>query len=382
MIDKGLGRAEVLVMRFAAAAHRQRERSGHTYRMLSRTQLLLTGCILVAAGALSHALAQQAPPVQQPRPTGKSSTSSARAAPSAKEEAANRGGDGAMRQRVEHLEEQMVDMQVTIGTLESLARPGGGGSSASSPSAARAAASSDADQVRIETLETQVRALTNQLEQMAEQLRQLSGRRSEAGGMAGTLAERDASIPPRGDMGGGYRQGGVASADPGRPVAGGFGSTTITPQQPGRDPIGNLITTDPEPARDQPGRGATAGNPKELYETAYGYLLQQDYGAAEVAFEEFLRANPNDRLAADAQYWLGESLYVQRRYKPAAQSFLKVVQTYPASAKVPNSLLKLAMTLEQLGQKDCALFTDLDSRANATPDIKSKARVVRQRVGC
>ncbi len=101
-----------------------------------------------------------------------------------------------------------------------------------------------------------------------------------------------------------------------------------------------------------------------------------------MAFEEFLRLFPGDRLAADAQYWLGESLYVQRRYKPAAQAFLKVIQSHQDSAKVPNSLLKLAMTLEQLGQKDCALFNEIDSRASAPPDIKSKARVVRQRVGC
>lgn len=171
---------------------------------------------------------------------------------------------------------------------------------------------------------------------------------------------------------------------------GGFGATTVNPSERETDPIGRLITTEPPaaappsaPSAPLPPAAAAAGNPKELYETAYGYLLQQDYGAAEVAFEEFLRRYGSDRLAADAQYWLGEALYVQRRYKPAGQAFLRVIEKYQASAKVPNSILKLAMSLEQLGQKDCALFTELETRhPTATADVKSKARSLKQRVGC
>jgi tol-pal system protein YbgF len=164
---------------------------------------------------------------------------------------------------------------------------------------------------------------------------------------------------------------------------------TVTPG-PERDPIGRMINNDADRSEQasaqqsfqQPSMSA-GGSAKELYETAYGYLLQQDYGAAEVSFEEFLQRYPSDRLAADAQYWLGETLYVQRRYKPAAQAFLKVMQSHQGSAKVPNSLLKLAMTLEQLGQKDCALFNELETRhPNAAADVKSRARLVRQRVGC
>ena len=90
-------------------------------------------------------------------------------------------------------------------------------------------------------------------------------------------------------------------------------------------------------------------NPKQLYETAYGYLLQRDYGAAEAAFDEFLRRHPNDPLAGNAQYWLGESLYVRGQYRAAAGAFLKGYQTYARSAKAPESLLKLAMSLQRLG---------------------------------
>lgn len=369
-------------------------RSGHQQRaqrtidhMWGRTQSRLLGGAIAAIVLLGWTpatsqqtqqppIGQQGQPSSQGRPATKSSPAPT-TRPAAKEESPqNRGGSEAqLRQRVEQLEEQLVDMQVALGTLESLARSPGAASVASSPP--RSGQIGDIDNARIDSLETQIRALTNQLEQLAEQVRQLAGRRTDASGSAGTLASRDAPRPESG----GPRQ--ADTADAGRVPPGGFGSTTVTPGSE-RDPIGRMISSQPE--RSAPGGGTAAssgGNPKELYETAYGYLLQQDYGAAEVAFEEFLRLFPQDRLAADAQYWLGESLYVQRRYKPAAQAFLKVVQNFQGSGKVPGSLLKLAMTLEQLGQKDCALFSELDSRhPNASADIKSKAKVVRQRVGC
>lgn len=317
--------------------------------------------------------AQGRPPARAPAATARPVDKETKAEPSQA-----RSGDAQLRQRIEQLEEQLVDMQVVIGTLESLARAPAQAGSAAPP--ARGFSSNDgADQGRIDSLETQIRALTSQLEQLSDQVRQLGGRRTDAGGSGG-LASRESPGPaPRSDTGG-FRQSGPAAG-----AEGSFGSVTVTPG-PDRDPIGRMITTDQDRS-DQPSSQqssmSTGGSAKELYETAYGYLLQQDYGAAEVAFEEFLQRHPTDRLAADAQYWLGETLYVQRRYKPAAQAFLKVMQNHQSSAKVPNSLLKLAMTLEQLGQKDCALFSELDSRhPNAAADVKSRAKLVRQRVGC
>ena len=348
----------------------------------------------VRTSQLAQIIVAQAQPQPQPqaRPPARTSTPPPAVRQPGKDEGAPQGrpaGEAQLRQRVEQLEEQLTEMQVVIGTLESLARSPG--TAASAAPVSRGAPASGADQGRIEDLETQVRALTNQLEQLSEQVRQLGARRTDAGS-AGALASRDAPAfrpdsgpPARAD--GRSWQSGPAPEAPRGGAEGNFGSVTVTPG-PERDPIGRLITREPGAGSDRVASATTdaaqvGGNPKELYETAYGYLLQQDYGSAEASFEEFLRLHPSDRLAADAQYWLGESLYVQRRYKPAGQAFLKVIQNHQASAKVPNSLLKLAMTLEQLGQKDCALFSELETRhPNATADVKNRARVVRQRVGC
>ena len=330
---------------------------------------LLGGALLLIAGWDVATAQQPAPwssdtparPASQPKAGAKAQP---KAAPKEREEAAPaRGSDTQLRQRVEQLEEQLADMQVTMGTLESLGKTGGA-TSASQPVRTGGISSGGVDQARIDSLETQIRALAAQVEQLSTQMRQAS-RRGEAPALepATSTAQR---------------------TEVARPAAGGFDTTVTT----GADPIGRILEpSTPGGAAAQPAAlpaaAQAAGSPKELYETAYGYLLQQDYGGAEVTFEEFLRRYPSDRQAADAQYWYGETLYVQRRYKPAAQSFLRVIDKHQASAKVPNSILKLAMTLEQLGQRDCALFSDLETRhPNAPADVKTKARALKQRVGC
>ncbi|MFM9941586.1 MAG: tol-pal system protein YbgF [Hyphomicrobiaceae bacterium] len=381
------------------------------YSGLRHRQLAKLAVTLVLVGVTAQANAQQAPwatePARPPAAAPPKAPPQTKAAPkatppaqkapaTAKEEGAappRPANEAQLRQRVEQLEEQLADMQVTIGTLESLGKTTGGPMPApGSGGPSRVPSGGGVDQARVDSLETQIRALTAQVEQLSEQLRQINQqRRSDGTGMQ--QPTREATGPgPRIDV---PPTRSPASAQPGEPRAAppGFGSTTVRPggERDGREPrdgdqIGRLI--DPDVPR-QPGSqplpptAAQAETPKELYETAYGYLLQQDYGAAEVAFEEFLRRYPSDRLTADAQYWLGETLFVQRRFKPAGQAFLRVIEAHKTSAKVPNSLLKLALALEQLGQKDCALFSELETRhPNAAADVKSKARALKQRIGC
>jgi len=278
------------------------------------------------------------------------------------------GTDAALKQRVEQLEEQLVDMQVIVGTLESLARGG--------TSAAPSATSSGADDVRIDGLETQVRALAAQLEQLTTQVRAL------------------AAQPRRADAAGAQPEPPGAEANEQKDTSR-FGSTTVTAGT--GDAIGGLIDRGPEP--NTPGPGALAAapadvtpgapadrqDPKHLYETAYGYLMQRDYGAAQTAFEKFLTHYPKDSLAGNAQYWLGEAHFVRGEYKAAAGAFLKGYQDYAGNARAVDSLLKLAMSLDRLGQKDaaCSSFAELTTRfPNAPENVKSRAKSERQRIGC
>lgn len=100
-----------------------------------------------------------------------------------------------------------------------------------------------------------------------------------------------------------------------------------------------------------------SASPKDEYDMAYGYVLHKDYSLAEQAFRDFLKKHPNEQLVPDANYWLGESLFQQQRYRDAAESFLNVSTRYEQSGKAPDALLRLGQSLAAMNQKEAACAT-------------------------
>jgi tol-pal system protein YbgF len=177
----------------------------------------------------------------------------------------------------------------------------------------------------------------------------------------------------------------------------------VAPAPPPKDEIDRVFAppktevppkSDPPPKAEPPPRDVAAKPPasvadneppQNLYAQAYGYLLQKDYGAAEQRFDAFLTRHPSHHLAGIAQYWLGETLFLRAKYKDAAAAFLKGYKDYAKSPKAPDSLLKLAMSLHRLGQKDaaCSSFRELQAKFPTPPaHVRSLAQSERQRSGC
>lgn len=338
--------------------------------MMQRIKFLTAAAttVLLAAAVLSRSDAQQPAPTSRPSAT-KQTTAAPAKTPAADHPApAAAGGEvAALRQRIEQLEEQLVDMQVTIGTLESLARGGAAGAGAARQPAGLP--NGGADMVRVEALENQVRTLGNMVEQMQQQLRQARGGQPAPGPQVAT-GPAAAPAPAPGAVPGFQTQVTPGASDP--------IDTIIRGGQPGAAPV-------PTAAPSLPQAGASDGSAKDLYATAYGLLLAQDYASAEAAFDEFLKRFPSDQLAGNAQYWLGETFYVRGNFKSAAAAFLKGYQTYSRSSKAADSLLKLAMSLDRLGQRDaaCQSFSELNTRyPNAPGAIRSRADNERRRLGC
>jgi tol-pal system protein YbgF len=127
------------------------------------------------------------------------------------------------------------------------------------------------------------------------------------------------------------------------------------------------------------------GGAQAQYDSAMAQLRRQDYPAAEQAFSQFLVNHPDDGLAGNAQYWLGETFYVRQIYDKAAVAFLQGYRDYPNSAKAPDSLLKLAMTLNLLGEKKeaCLTFDEFRKKfSNAQPTTVERANRERAQAGC
>ncbi len=288
----------------------------------------------------------------------------------------------------------------------------------------------DESAVRISQLEEQVRALTGQIEQLSFQMRELqdqirrmqedneyrfqqleggtpAGKRSDlapagsSGGAAPGLAQdgtplSEPLVAPNGGLAtlpadgsgdgswaqsGGYEDNGGLSGD--GPIdlsALANGLDNIPGTGDDLDPGPGLATDD-----DQIASVIGSGDPRTDYDQAYSLAVNGDYAGAERGFRTFLENYPDSELAANAQYWLGESLLSQQNYREAADAFLKTYTDHPGSDKSPDSLLKLGVSLRGLGESDaaCATFSELLNKyPNAAPAVLTQARDERSRAQC
>jgi tol-pal system protein YbgF len=135
-------------------------------------------------------------------------------------------------------------------------------------------------------------------------------------------------------------------------------SSVSAPPPPGGAAPGGALP--PPPPINPSGTGAMqatlppGNSPKDEFDLAYGYLQHKDYGPAADEFANFLRQYPSDRLAPEAQYWMGEALFQSQRYRDAAEAFLAVSTKYDTTARAPDALLRLGMSLAALGEKEAA----------------------------
>jgi tol-pal system protein YbgF len=300
-------------------------------------------------------------------------------------------------ERLSRVEQKLNDLQGLVGALQSFARlnpgalpPQDGGAGA--PGTEAPLSQSDLG-TRVTALETQIGALTAELEQINQRLNALS---------AAPAAQAPAPISPssplpdrQGDAGPPPDAAMAAMAT----TAGDAGDSDDTSKprwygpRPGEDPSA-LPPGAPQPLSPP---GAPDGQPQRLmaalpgddahslYERGYGALAQKDYAGAELAFRQLIESYPKDPLAADAQYWIGESFYRRGQYKAAADAFLQGYKKYKSGDKAPETLLKLGMSLAALGQKDaaCSTFGELKTKFPKAPEtVRDEMKAEQKKARC
>ena len=123
---------------------------------------------------------------------------------------------------------------------------------------------------------------------------------------------------------------------------------------------------------------------KKLYDRSAAALRSRRYGAAESGFKSFLRKHAAHDLASGAQFMLGETYYVQRNWRLAAQSYLKGYRKYPNGNRAGDTLLKLGMSLGKLGQKSqsCGAFEAVVSKYKTSGSAVLQAEKEMKRAKC
>jgi len=125
--------------------------------------------------------------------------------------------------------------------------------------------------------------------------------------------------------------------------------------------------------------------PVKQYEFATSFLKVGDYNTAERAFREFVNTNPEHKLAGSAQYWYAETFRIRQLYTDAASAYLEGYQKYPKSEKAPINLLKLGVSLVQIGEKDqgCLMITGVQKQyPKANQSVLQKAKYEEKKFEC
>ena len=124
---------------------------------------------------------------------------------------------------------------------------------------------------------------------------------------------------------------------------------------------------------------------EEQYEFAVSFMKIGDYETAEFALKEFIEKNKDNDLAGSAQYWYGETFRIRQLYSDAATAYLDGYQNYPKSNKAPDNLLKLGITMVQLGEKDqgCKMISGLKKEyPKASKSVLQKAQYEQKKFKC
>ena len=125
--------------------------------------------------------------------------------------------------------------------------------------------------------------------------------------------------------------------------------------------------------------------PENQYEFATSFLKVGDYSTAERAFREFVQTNPEHKLAGNAQYWYAETFRIRQLYTDAASAYLEGYQKYPKGEKAPVNLLKLGVSMVQIGEKDqgCKMINGVEKQyPDANQSVIQKAKYESQKFEC
>ena len=125
--------------------------------------------------------------------------------------------------------------------------------------------------------------------------------------------------------------------------------------------------------------------PTKQYEFATSFLKVGDYPTAERAFREFVLSNPDHELAGNAQYWYAETFRIRQLYTDAASAYLEGYQKYPKGEKAPINLLKLGISMVQIGEKDqgCKMINGVEKQyPKANQSVIQKAKYESKKFEC
>jgi len=123
----------------------------------------------------------------------------------------------------------------------------------------------------------------------------------------------------------------------------------------------------------------------QLPETGKRKLSEGDFLGAQTAFKQYLEFKPEAPDAGEINFWLGETYFVRGGYNDAADAYIGSMRKAPNGPKAPDAMIRLAATLNQLGNQAeaCQTLASFPGQfPNANASLREKARIETTRAGC
>jgi tol-pal system protein YbgF len=108
----------------------------------------------------------------------------------------------------------------------------------------------------------------------------------------------------------------------------------------------------------------------QLYQGGIRDYNSAKYDVAAGEFQDVLKYYPQDNLAGNAQFYLGEIAYRQGDYKSAIKNYDAVLEQFPGNAKAPAAQLRKAEAELALNQREAGIrdMRSLIQRYPQTPE--------------
>ena len=240
--------------------------------------------------------------------------------------------------------------------------------------------------LKLNEIEEQFRELTNRFEEINFKLDKLSNRVSKIQSDTQLRITDLEKVNQNNLIGGEQKKVSLPGTDKPQDFGAAEGyekssSLPKTQQTQSIESAGTVITTEAEKTESiLPDK-----SPKEQYEFAVSFIKIGDYETAEFALKEFIDKNKDHDLAGSAQYWYGETFRIRQLYSDAASAYLDGYQNYPKSKKAPDNLLKLGVTMVQLGEKDegCKMIVGIKKQyPKASKSVLQRAQYEQKKFKC
>ncbi|MEE2566405.1 tol-pal system protein YbgF [Hyphobacterium marinum] len=224
----------------------------------------------------------------------------------------------------------------------------------------------------VERLNFENRQLRQSLEELTRQVARRTPQPGTSDGASLSARDADSAMTGRTGRGDGPADltGGYATSDPDDP----YGDAREAATRP-------LGATRAAAGADV----APAISSDQVFGRARARLAEGDYAGAQEGFLNFVEAYPDDSLTGEAQYWLGETYFVDGAYADAADAYIASLRAAPQGAKAPDAMVRLASSLGALGRTDdaCETLARFGRQfPNAGPEARSRASRESLRAGC